>query len=464
MGRNKKHRKRDGEDYLRYTGNEMTGRERNIFEKELQKDTFDSEAINGLSSISPDEARSDLSDLHQRLSGRIQQKNRFIFPRVAAAVATILVLGSLIIMITRIGLFPGQIAKTETREQKSEETIADEEMLIQPGSEIPMSEEENSRSDMKTDRQVKEQPLTESRDQFSLSEKPEEDVSFKMKEQMDEQEIPAITEQHELEITDESQGIVMEDKNIELVQMDETGEMLFTEEAAPPSSPKKARSAGKGNMFARIVSPTLVRGVVISSEDDLPIPGAIVSVKGTSSETVTGYDGSFELTLHDDTSQTLIADFIGMERKEIKMKDEEDVRITLDPSASALDEVVVIGSGIQKQEDVTGAVTTIQTTDHTGYQPVRPVTGYPAFIEYIKSNLKFPPGDTIHSKAVVVLRFNVGKNGRAENIFVIKSPGKEFSDEAIRLLKTGPDWMVPESDGLTIGEEIMIRILFRPEY
>ena len=123
MGRNKKHRKRDQEDYLRYSGNEMTGRERNIFEKELQKDSFESEAMDGLSSISPEEARSDLADLRQRLSERIQHKNRFIFARIAAAVAAIIVLGSLIMMLTRIGLFPGQVAVTETKEQKSEGSI-----------------------------------------------------------------------------------------------------------------------------------------------------------------------------------------------------------------------------------------------------------------------------------------------------------------------------------------------------
>ena len=464
MARNKKHRKKDAEDFLRYSGNEMTGRERNIFEKELQKDTFDSEAMEGLSSISPDEARSDLIDLRQRLSRRIQHKNRYIFSRMAAAVAAIIVLGSLIIMITRIGLFPGQIAVTESREQKSEETIPGEEILIQPGSEKPMSEEEVSRSDMTTGRQNVERPETENRDQVLISEEPEEEVLMEVKEELDEAEVSAIVEQKEFEMTDDLEGVIMKDKITEPVHMDETVEMAFTEEPVPPLSAKKARSAGEGNMLTGKVRTNLVRGVVISSEDDLPIPGANVFVKGTSRGTVTDYDGSFEITLQEDTSHILVADFIGMERKEIEMTDEEDVRITLEPSASALEELVVIGSGIQKKEDMTGAVTTIQITDNASYQSASPVPGYQKFREYIETNLQFPPDDTIHSKAIVILSFIVGENGRPEDISVVKSPGKEFSDEAIRLLKNGPDWLPPKRDGLEIKEETVIRIVFRPDY
>jgi TonB family protein len=109
-------------------------------------------------------------------------------------------------------------------------------------------------------------------------------------------------------------------------------------------------------------------------------------------------------------------------------------------------------------------VTIIQSTYNTGYQSASPVPGYPEFREYIKTNLQFPPNDTIHSKAIVVLSFIVGENGRPEDISVVKSPGKKFSNEAIRLLKNGPDWFPPKRDGLKIKEETVIRIIFKPDY
>lgn len=53
MKRNKKHFNKDLDKFLDYSHGKMIGRERNIFEKDLQKDTFDSEAAEGLSSVSP---------------------------------------------------------------------------------------------------------------------------------------------------------------------------------------------------------------------------------------------------------------------------------------------------------------------------------------------------------------------------------------------------------------------------
>jgi len=464
MGRNKKHKTRSAEDFLRYSGNEMTGRERNIFEKDLQKDPFEAEAMEGLSSISPDNARRDLADLDTRLTGRTQHKNRFIFYRAAAAVAAIIVIGSLILMVTKIGLFPGQIAVTENMDQKSKETIPQEETLIQPGSEKSINEEEVSRSDIATAGQTMEKPVTESQDQVLISEAPGEDISIEVKEQISEPEISIIAEQKEFEITDELGGIVMKDEKTELVHQDEALEIAFKEETVPSLSARKTRSAGEGNMLSGKVRTNLVRGVVVSSEDDLPIPGAFVSVKGTATGTVTDNDGNFEITLQEDTSHTLIADFIGMEKKEIEMSDEEDVRIILEPSESALDEVVVVGYGVQRKADMTGAVTTVEINDGAGYQSACPVPGYRKFREYIENNLQFPDKDTAQLKVVVVLSFIVDGDGRPKDISVVKSPGNEFSNEAIRLLINGPDWFPPEHDGMKVEEETRIRIVFRPDY
>jgi len=47
-------------DFLRYTENKMSDKERNAFEKNLQKDPFDSEALEGLSTLSPEEIKADI--------------------------------------------------------------------------------------------------------------------------------------------------------------------------------------------------------------------------------------------------------------------------------------------------------------------------------------------------------------------------------------------------------------------
>jgi hypothetical protein len=464
MGKDKKHRKRDAEDFLRYSGNEMSAEERNIFEKDLQKDAFDAEAMEGLSSVTPDEAREDLTDLNQRLSERIRHKNRFIFYRIAAAVVAIIIIGSLILMITKTGLFPDQVALTESGKQKSSEAMPEAEIIKHPGIKKPALGEEVTRTDISTDIYSDDQSITTKQHTELVPESVETGVSFEMQEPEGITETAVTAGQKETEMTEELREIIGKEETAQMVTMDETIKVNYSEEPAPPLSSRKARSAGKGDMLSGKPATSLVRGVVVSSEDNLPIPGAVVTVKGTSAGTVTDREGNFEIALRNDTLNTLVADFIGMESKEIKLTDEENINITLEPSESSLDEVVVVGYGIQKKRNISGAISTIKLDDDANYQSASPVTGYDQFREYIKNNLQYPPGHTTGTREVVVLSFIVDKDRRPSDIFVLKSPGKKFSEEAIRLLKNGPDWFSAKREGVGIEEETRIRIVFRPDY
>jgi TonB family protein len=62
---------------------------------------------------------------------------------------------------------------------------------------------------------------------------------------------------------------------------------------------------------------------------------------------------------------------------------------------------------------------------------------------------------------VVVLNFRVDTEGKIDSIRIIRSPNKNFSDEAIRLIKEGPGWKPAEENGKTINDEVRIRIVFR---
>jgi len=67
------------------------------------------------------------------------------------------------------------------------------------------------------------------------------------------------------------------------------------------------------------------------------------------------------------------------------------------------------------------------------------------------------------ARAVVVMNFTVGYDGKPTQVMVLKSPGKAFSDEAIRLLVEGPDWRPAEMDGLKIDQATRIRIVFKKD-
>ncbi|MDR1201189.1 MAG: SusC/RagA family TonB-linked outer membrane protein [Tannerellaceae bacterium] len=103
-----------------------------------------------------------------------------------------------------------------------------------------------------------------------------------------------------------------------------------------------------------------ITGVVKDGEGE-PVIGASVAVKGMSIGTVTDIDGSFSLDIPQDA--TLTISYLGLLPKEIKVGDKKVLDISLAENTQALDEVVVVGYGVQKKRDLTGAVSSIKMDD-----------------------------------------------------------------------------------------------------
>lgn len=91
-----------------------------------------------------------------------------------------------------------------------------------------------------------------------------------------------------------------------------------------------------------------ISGVVISSEDNEPIIGASVMIKGTSRGVSTNLDGQF--TIQAQGNQTLVISYVGMESKEVPINNRTTINVTLDPRAEVLEEVVVTAMGIQTEK------------------------------------------------------------------------------------------------------------------
>lgn len=105
-----------------------------------------------------------------------------------------------------------------------------------------------------------------------------------------------------------------------------------------------------------------VSGVVISGEDNLPMPGVSVLVKGTSRGTVTDIDGKFSLTLQAG-DQTLVLSFVGFTTQELNVVNQSNFNVTLAADMKSLSEVIVVGYGEQKKETMTGSVATVKGTE-----------------------------------------------------------------------------------------------------
>lgn len=102
-----------------------------------------------------------------------------------------------------------------------------------------------------------------------------------------------------------------------------------------------------------------ITGTVVDEAGE-PLIGANVSVKGTQMVTVTDIDGRFTIKAH--RGATLEVSYVGYERRSVKVTSDE-LNITLDSSQNYLDELVVIGYGLQKKASLTGAVTQVKGDD-----------------------------------------------------------------------------------------------------
>ena len=101
----------------------------------------------------------------------------------------------------------------------------------------------------------------------------------------------------------------------------------------------------------------MVRGTVYDADDGSTLPGASVLIKGTTKGTVTDVDGKFSLMVGPNT--TMEVSFIGYKTQEVLVQPNSTADVYLEASATALDELVVIGYGVQKKDDATGSVSAI---------------------------------------------------------------------------------------------------------
>lgn len=106
--------------------------------------------------------------------------------------------------------------------------------------------------------------------------------------------------------------------------------------------------AGIGFMTAQT---TRINGVVISAEDNEPVIGASIVVKGTTTGTITAFDGTFSLDVPS-TAGTLVISYIGMKSLEVPIS--ANVNVVLESDAQAIDEVVVTALGISREKKSLG--------------------------------------------------------------------------------------------------------------
>ncbi len=104
-----------------------------------------------------------------------------------------------------------------------------------------------------------------------------------------------------------------------------------------------------------------ITGKVTFAEDNQPVPGANIIIKGTTTGTVTGVNGDFSIDVR--SGDVLVISFLGYNDKEITVNEQTYLNISLVEEVTKLDEVVVIGYGQMKRSDLSSAQVSISSDE-----------------------------------------------------------------------------------------------------
>lgn len=105
-----------------------------------------------------------------------------------------------------------------------------------------------------------------------------------------------------------------------------------------------------------------IEGVISNEEDGQPLIGASVSIKGTTIGSITDSNGKYSIQVNS-AQDILVYSYVGYITEEVAVGNQSTINLTLSLNLAELDEVIVIGYGVQKKSDLTGAITMVSAEE-----------------------------------------------------------------------------------------------------
>ena len=104
-----------------------------------------------------------------------------------------------------------------------------------------------------------------------------------------------------------------------------------------------------------------ITGKVTDADTGEPLPGVTIIVQGTTTGTITNFDGDY--TIRVESGKTLVFSFVGYLRQEVQIDNQTNLNISLNTDTEQLEEVVIVGYGIQKKREIVGSIAKVDGKD-----------------------------------------------------------------------------------------------------
>jgi len=189
-------------------------------------------------------------------------------------------------------------------------------------------------------------------------------------------------------------------------------------------------------------------GNVVDQRTGQPVQGAVVKIAGSDQITATNANGYFALPADSNSKdKDLVINALGFKETPIKGTQNPDaIREALSGNKSLNEIAMITGSNGRKKENIPAPKIVLKAEQNLNGKVIGEITKpIPVstidYTQYLANNNKLynPEGP----EQFVILGFKVKKNGRPTDIKVIKSLNDKADAEAKRLIKAGPDWVLP---------------------
>jgi TonB family protein len=422
-------------DIEKYWKGELSPAEMHALEMKALSDPFLADALEGASQIKPDQFEADVAMLRSQVSnaGKKVVPLYLRIARVAAGVAAVGLVTYLIVL----NLQPAseKIAQKTTVEQEKPKV-----------SNTPASRDSAVNEFQGEERK----PETAAKPDIPPQSRASQEASVPK-----EGQIAPVTEEKPSIFEDSDKESVAEDElappliaNIELSK--ET-----VREAPVASSPSATQDAAirkmEGYVNDKARPKKVISGTVLDSEEGRALPGVNVTIKGTSTGTMTDEQGRYVIST-DSLEAGLLFSFIGYETKELDAGASGNVDVVLEPDIAQLSEVVVVGYGGTRREE--GDDTQI-------IELAEPAGGKRAFKEYMTQNLRYPE-QALNNKVEgrVTVQFTIDPTGKMSDFRVLRGLGYGCDEEVIRLIQQGPRWRPSRKNTEAVTDKVKVRMRF----
>jgi len=418
------------EDIRNYWSGKMSPREMHALEKASLDDPFLADALEGYSSVNSQTATNDIEWLRKNLNASEKDEKKVVpllkqsWMRVAAALIIIGGLGTVSYFV---------FSPEKNKEVAQTKTVAKEQATERKEDTVTVSSKDSSPNYFHRQPEQKPADVNANRQQAliakinaeKLNTIPESALQFKKQNltSADEPSLPpTVNDSAKLAQIFSDADDLKKDKSASVATMlSGKASGVKTEQAPQPAT---AQNFGALN--------NNISGRITNSKNE-PVAGAVVKANNLNNVTVSDKNGFFSFPASEATkSDSVSINSVGYANANVALNANTQNNIKLEESTAALNEVVVVGYGSKKKSARAraAAVSPIDTL-----QPA-PEDGWEDYYNYVQRNTEsFPDID-----GEIVVRFDIDKKGKPNNIVVEKSLTDAADKEAIRIIKEGPGW------------------------